>query len=172
MSQLFVDDLEKKFKERYLFDMKNTLSNIGQRIRKIRTKCGLSQTALGEKLGLTGAAISKYENGESDAGALTLEKIAKIGNRSLDWLITGDEPKNITSPQGLDEESGPLRPIADMRLITEVIEAVMEHLQDNNLTMPPAKIAALVEVLYGELNDSGGEQVKKKTVARLIKLAS
>ncbi len=59
-----------------------------------------------------------------------------------------------------------------MTLIKEVIEAVMEHLQNNELTMPPDKVAELVEVLYEEISESGAEQVNKGTVARLIRLAS
>jgi hypothetical protein len=47
----------------------------------------------------------------------------------------------------------------------------MEHLQSNQLTMPPAKIADLVEVLYEEISESEEKQVNKGTVARMIKLA-
>ncbi len=178
----------------YLFDMKNKLTDIGQRIRLIRTELGLSQSALGNKLGLTGAAISKYENGESDAGAITLSKIAHEGEKSLDWLITGQESQtNVLAKLPPDQAAKALSVLekhpgtervnteiksgwknkptpADLTLIKQVIEAVEEHLQHNKLTMPPDKIAELIEVLYEEISESGAEQVNKGTVARMIRL--
>lgn len=39
--------------------------SFGQRMQAIRESLGLSRTALGEMLGITGAAISNYENGTS-----------------------------------------------------------------------------------------------------------
>ncbi len=60
----------------------------------------------------------------------------------------------------------------DITIIKQVIESVEEHLQNNQLTMTPDKIAELVEVLYEEISESGAEQVNKGTVARLIRLAT
>ena len=59
----------------------------------------------------------------------------------------------------------------DFALIKQVIEAAMEHLQQNELEMAPDKFAELVEILYEEITETGTEEVNKGKVAKLIKLA-
>ena len=50
----------------------------------------LSQTAFAKKLSLSGpAAVSKYEKNQREPEIATLIKIAKLANKSLDWLLTG-----------------------------------------------------------------------------------
>jgi len=76
-------------------------SDIGQRIRFVRQKVGLTQPELGEQLGVEKAAISKYEAGEAKRGVPIefLAKIAELGNVTLDWLITGREPaRTVQAP--------------------------------------------------------------------------
>ena len=51
-------------------------SRIGQRIRDIRIEQGISQVSLGEEVGLTGARIYKYENGERKPKSDLLKCIA------------------------------------------------------------------------------------------------
>ena len=55
----------------------------------------LSQTAFAKKLSLSGpAAVSKYEKNQREPEIATLIRIAKLGNKSLDWLLTG---KSLTN---------------------------------------------------------------------------
>ncbi|MCK4620683.1 MAG: helix-turn-helix transcriptional regulator [Desulfuromonadales bacterium] len=70
--------------------METKLKEIGERIREVRKGLGLNQGSFGELIGVKGGTVSKYENGESDAGAEAFSVIAKLGNKSLDWLITGE----------------------------------------------------------------------------------
>jgi transcriptional regulator with XRE-family HTH domain len=156
--------------------MEKKLKDIGGRIVEIRTKLGDNQVEFGKRIGVKGPTVSNYENGETDAGAARLSLIANIGGKQLDWLIDGKEEKSPyqTTPFGngqLSESSAAHQNGPDLALTKQVIEAVMEHLQGNQLTMPPAKIADLVEVLYEEISESGDKQVNKGTVARMIKLA-
>ena len=51
-------------------------SRIGKRIRKIRTKKGLSQDELGKKVGLNANRIQQYENGTRSPKKALLGKIA------------------------------------------------------------------------------------------------
>lgn len=71
--------------------MENINKDIGQRIKAIRTKKGLTQTELGEIVGVEKATVSKYESGETKVSPEALIKIAKECGKSLDWLMTGKE---------------------------------------------------------------------------------
>jgi DNA-binding XRE family transcriptional regulator len=52
-------------------------SHIGQRMRDLRTKAGMTQKELADKAGLPQSHISRLENAEHSATHLTLGKIAK-----------------------------------------------------------------------------------------------
>lgn len=64
----------------------------GERIRQIRLGLDLNQEAFGHKLGLKTSTISGYEAGDAEPKPGTLAAIAALGEKSLDWLITGKEP--------------------------------------------------------------------------------
>lgn len=49
----------------------------GKKLRMIRESLGLSQEALGKRIGLTGAHISRLENGKSPITETILEKYVK-----------------------------------------------------------------------------------------------
>jgi len=71
-------------------EIKRTLSDNISLLRKSRN---LNQQQLGDKLGYTFKAISKWELGETIPDIFTLEKIAKLFNVTIDELI---HSKNIT----------------------------------------------------------------------------
>ena len=60
---------------------------IGANIRRIRKIRGMTQRELGEKLGVTQAAIGQYERPSANLTRNTIEKIANALNVSLDALI-------------------------------------------------------------------------------------
>lgn len=80
----------------YFLKMKIDVKEIGTRIRQVRSTKDLTQEAFGRLLGVKGPAISKYEKGIQDPGAAGLAKIAELGNVSLDYLITGKGPGQVT----------------------------------------------------------------------------
>lgn len=51
---------------------------MGRRIRLRRTEVGLSQSQLGERLGVSFQQVQKYEKGVNRVGANRIEQIAKI----------------------------------------------------------------------------------------------
>ena len=76
---------------------------LGQRIAAERKKLGLSQEALGEKMGVSRQAISKWE---SDGAVPEIEKLiamSKLFGVSLGWLL-GVEEANAPQPATLSEE--------------------------------------------------------------------
>lgn len=60
------------------FNEDTSADRIGARIRAIRMARGLSQTELGEKIGLNADRIQKYENGARKPKSKMLKEIAKV----------------------------------------------------------------------------------------------
>ena len=73
---------------------------VGQRIAQKRKELGLSQEALGERLGVSRQAIYKWE---SDAALPEIEKLVNLSREfsvSIDWLLgEGDESRELTPDQ-------------------------------------------------------------------------
>lgn len=72
---------------------------IGQRIRQARKEAGLTQKQLGEKLNKTGAAIGFLETGKRKISVDSLEKIAYLVNKPIDYFYEkgGDEDFELES---------------------------------------------------------------------------
>ena len=70
----------------------------GERLKDLRKKRSLTQSQLGEKLNVTKASISGYENDTRSPDRETLVKIAEIFNVSTDYLLgrTDDKEKSPT----------------------------------------------------------------------------
>ena len=73
---------------------------IGERIAQKRKELGLSQEALGERMGVSRQSIYKWE---SDAALPEIEKLVNLSREfsvSIDWLLgEGDEAKGLTPEQ-------------------------------------------------------------------------
>ena len=64
--------------------------HVGQRVRAYRLSRGMSQSALGEKIGVTFQQIQKYENGVNRIGSGRLQKIAAILGVPISALFNED----------------------------------------------------------------------------------
>ncbi len=62
----------------------------GNFLYKLRTEKGLTQSELGKMLGVSDAAISKWENGEAMPRLAKLQQLANIFNISVNELATGE----------------------------------------------------------------------------------
>jgi transcriptional regulator with XRE-family HTH domain len=63
---------------------------LGDRIAKARRRCGLSGTALAERIGIAKQHLSAIETGRiPDPGVLLVEKIAEALNVNADYLLSG-----------------------------------------------------------------------------------
>lgn len=65
---------------------------IGRRIRQIRG-FDLTQMDFCRALGISRAQLSKYELGHSAPTAEILLKLKAFSGRSIDWILTGEEPR-------------------------------------------------------------------------------
>ncbi len=61
--------------------------NIGDKVKELRKKEGLSRDALAKVVGTSGAVIGRYERGEITPSVEIANKIAKALGVSLDFLV-------------------------------------------------------------------------------------
>ena len=62
---------------------------LGQRISTYRKQLGISQEALGERLGVSRQAVSKWENDLSCPDTLNLIRLAEVLDSDVEYLATG-----------------------------------------------------------------------------------
>ena len=101
---------------------------IGQRIAELRKRAGLSQEALGEKLGVSRQAISKWE---SDAALPDIDKLvglARVFEVTVGWLL------------GVEELPAPAQPQEnDGAQTNEALEQYLEKLSQHQKLSPKLK---------------------------------
>ena len=67
---------------------------LSQKILYCRKKCGYSQEALAQTLGVSRQAVSKWETGESEPEVAKLKLLADTFNVTTDWLLSKEEPED------------------------------------------------------------------------------
>lgn len=88
-------------------------TTIGKRIASLRRNKGMKQEELAEKLGISGQAVSKWENDQTCPDISLLPQLAKILGVTVDELLTGAQEATPTV-QVLPEEQR--KNIKDMML--------------------------------------------------------
>ncbi|MCR9218995.1 MAG: helix-turn-helix domain-containing protein [Alphaproteobacteria bacterium] len=79
---------------------------VGARVRELRIRAGMSQTKLGEALGVSFQQIQKYENGANRMGASRLVQVASALNVPLAQLFTGVDVESQSGAEpALDTEA-------------------------------------------------------------------
>jgi transcriptional regulator with XRE-family HTH domain len=72
-------------------------AEIGRRVRTLRLQRGLSQTKLGDNLGLTFQQVQKYEKGVNRISAGRLQKIAEVLDAPITFFYAGHEENRAKS---------------------------------------------------------------------------
>ena len=147
--------------------MTNKNKEIAERCRVALDKADIKLKELAKSVDRSGATITDYLNGSIRIPVTVIAVISEVSGESLDWLINGKMV--AATPDKTHPEIAPHQ--VDLDIVKQVVEAVTEHLQNNDLDMPPAKIAELVTVLCEEVLESEDKQINKWTVMRMIKLA-
>jgi transcriptional regulator with XRE-family HTH domain len=62
---------------------------MGDRIKEMRKKLGLTQEALGKKAGVTKSTISKWETGEYVPAAFNIVELSKQLGVTSEWILRG-----------------------------------------------------------------------------------
>ena len=79
---------------------------LGDRIRRRRRELGLSQSALGGKLGITFQQVQKYENGTNRVSATMLIKLSEALSLSVSEILREVDP--ATPPIDLEDQTAQL----------------------------------------------------------------
>ena len=61
--------------------------NLGKKLKEARKSINYTQEKLASKLNTTHSVISAYESGKSTVSTLFIIEIAKLTNKSLNWLL-------------------------------------------------------------------------------------
>lgn len=79
------------------------LQKVGKFIAKMRKKVGLTQSDLGEALGVTGKAVSKWERGLNAPDITVLVELSKLLNVTPREILMGEEIENNLSAEDDNE---------------------------------------------------------------------
>ena len=74
------------------------MATFGEKLRKLRKSYDWSQDQLGQKVGMHGRHIGKYEIGKAMPNAEAAVKLARVFEVSVDYLLRDDLAENPTPP--------------------------------------------------------------------------
>ena len=72
---------------------------LGDRIAAVRRAAGLTQEQLGELVGVTRQAVSKWESGQTVPDAVTVGRLCLALHVSADYVLLGKEPEDAGTGQ-------------------------------------------------------------------------
>lgn len=76
------------------------LQIFADRLKELRQKLNITQKDFAEKIGITAAALSSYENNLKNPSIAVAKRIAEVFNVSIDWLCgLSDRMKSDDTPQ-------------------------------------------------------------------------
>lgn len=95
------------------------MKTLGSKISSLRKECGLTQSALADKLNISAQAISKWETDQAAPDISLLAPLAKILDTSIDYLLNenAEEPETIFVPEPDERDYSKL--ILKIRVIDE-----------------------------------------------------
>jgi transcriptional regulator with XRE-family HTH domain len=112
-----------------------------------------TQKEFGELLGVSKATVSKYESGINIPSSDILKKIASVGNKSIEWILRGDQP---STPQHLEHadthKSHPGSPL-DVALLAEIMTEVKKLIAEKHMKLSPQQEARLVALVYSHCQE-------------------
>ncbi|MCU0643156.1 MAG: helix-turn-helix domain-containing protein [bacterium] len=103
---------------------------IGKRLKLIRNKKGITQSELGEKLGIQFQHVSKYERGETVPTWENLIKLTEIFDVNINWFLTGKGKMFLSPVTYSNEKDGPLSLVHDNDS-DEQLEEIIEELRND-----------------------------------------
>lgn len=108
-------------------------SQIGKRLKLIRKKKGITQSELGEKLGIQFQHVSKYERGETVPTWENLIKLNQIFDVNINWFLTGKGKMFISPVTYATGNDSPLLRVHDNDADTQLEEIIEELRNDSEL---------------------------------------
>src|SRR5215510_1335043 len=135
-------------------------ADVGRRIRAQRLVCNMSQTELGNRVGITFQQIQKYEKGVNRVGAGRLARIAEVLKVPVSYFFAGDtnapeSDDNVNTGLSFLETAGAVRLARAYSLIEDahVRRALVELAEElcGRKTRRPRKSGAA----YAEMKTAG-----------------
>lgn len=106
---------------------------IGKRIRLVRDKKGITQSELGEKLGIQFQHVSKYERGETVPTWENLIKLHEFYDVNINWLLTGKGTMFVSPITYSVADNQTLAAIRDLDSDDQLDEIITELRNDQEL---------------------------------------
>ena len=100
------------------------IEKVGEQIAALRKAKGLTQSELGERIGVSFQAVSKWERGETLPDVTLLPDLAKILETTVDFILLGNEK--------VIEYKGKIT-VADMKKGLNCLKNAGEHLGAENI---------------------------------------
>jgi transcriptional regulator with XRE-family HTH domain len=100
--------------------------NIGERIRRLRGRLGITQEQLAQSLGVTLASIRNWENGRSRPGKDVRGLIAAAESRGLEAILNGAAGSNGRNDAVWDIADVQAKPLIDFSADPEVVRTEAE----------------------------------------------
>jgi transcriptional regulator with XRE-family HTH domain len=114
-------------------------SDVAGRIREMRESRGLTQAALGARLGVTRSQVTLWETGGRNPSPTSLKQIALALGVAVEWLVTG---------RGSAKPAHPPNREVNVQLFEVVVEAVHEAFKDHRLDTNSKRFAQVVVTVY------------------------
>jgi transcriptional regulator with XRE-family HTH domain len=105
---------------------------VGNRMRQIRKECRLSQRELGLQLGVSQNMISLYEKGRSRATVDFYVQLARLGNKTLEWLIGGRRDPSLETLHEMRELHERMHD--QLTVVRDLLEGETERSLERTLT--------------------------------------
>lgn len=108
---------------------------LGERLRELRQKRGLSQEEVAQKLFLSRQSVSKWENDQAEPGVENLKVLAGLYEVSVDVLV-GNETAPEPPPEEQTEEAGQGGNIVGLYWTFFVIRTVLVVVSNQLFSIP------------------------------------
>jgi len=120
------------------------METFGERLKRLRKKRNLDQTALANIVGLTQGAISLYERGERDPSTDTLAKLADFFDVSVDYLVGRCAVENMTAAD--------IRTVDDLKRYLglddeDVVRLLFIDNRTDDQTIPPDALEHILQAI-------------------------
>ncbi len=102
-------------------------AEIARRIRQIMQQRGMSQKELAEFLNVSQPAVSLYLQGRIPP-AEVLYRLARLGNTSMEWILTGFDPRETS-----ETVREPTAPYGEQEILLEIWEQLPTRLRKDLL---------------------------------------
>ena len=97
-----------------------------KRLKELRKEANLTQTKLGEIIGLSGRTIGNYESGDRDPDNETLKKIADYFEVTTDYLLGRTNQKYFRADETISFHSKGKLSDEDMKMVRDLIDRLVK----------------------------------------------